>query len=1514
MGNPKVSIVIPAYNHERYVGEAIRSVLDQTFQDFELIIINDGSTDNTEAEILKFKDDRIRYSSQGNRGLSATLNRGIDLARGEYFGLLPSDDLYIREKVETQVKAFQERGNALGILFSRQIIIDAQGNDLLEGPIIDWFNVPYKNKEEIFPALFEKNFLAAPTMMCKKECFDKVGGFDESIYYCQDYDMWLRMMKYYDVRVLDQALIKYRWHGENLTYAKSERADFERAVLLLRAVKNLDISDIFPRLKDLQKADHGPLYVAAYRDLAERLIKSGLIELIPVAYVFMEEARKLGPGLEIKMEMEKLISQRPHFLDLRDQRLGLLSQEASELREKLYYLQKLHEVLSEDPRMLLKQAEEFEKQKEELRRKTEEFEEKKEQQEREFFVRVQEVDEREQSLHRWQTELLATQVKWDAFVRKPWTRALRFVYKILKSAWRVLPEKVRGPVRARLKERLQLPSSPKQEIPIKPANRFKDESGARQDFSPIYGRADKTYLKMLGQGKLPKVSIVLPIYNQSHLAEKAIKSVLKQTYPNLELIIVNDGSTDRLSEILPRYGFHDKIMILNQENQGLPRALTNGFRHATGTFFTWTSADNIMLPRQVETLVEFLMRHPDVDMVFSNVEIIDEAGNPVLNSNYRRHNQRPPGSNKIFLPHEVATLGTVDDNFINASFLYRSSVGKAVGEYDPCLLGTEDYDYWLRINSLFTLRHLDSDEILYQYRVHDDSLSERFGKSDIFENAKTLIRYHSERESYYDKKFDIVILGNRNQDRENRMERLALEFRNQGHQVIWGTFDAKKAGQHRKEGGMVEVFLEEGDPIQIKESLFKHRQYFKALVILTAPLGRNILGPMRTEDTFFCLDSKSSGLSETVSVEPVDAITLRSQSHLKRLSKTFTENIYLVEDGIIEKRILKKARGNFYRPFGDSIGSERTLLYYGPLIKDFFNQVLFDEFVREREDWNVLLVGIPGKADKHFVSRLCEHGGVKYLGEKPCDENGNLYQILSGISFLWAPVLMPAQPDDIHEELIQRMIEIAAFSGRPILIPEGLDFSEIPFVFQFKDAKDCADLLDRLALLEVGQEIFDRWISHHTWDEKTRRLIGIANNALYYRKTREPIKKTRHLFTAPPSVYCPDKGKSNVLIQVRSLDKGGLEEVVLNLISHLDYKKVNVLILCEERKGVIADQCKGVGIMVKNLGGEKEGEYKEILRKYSIGAVNCHYATFGMNIAHEMGIPVLPVIHNTYAWFHDHEIAYFKSCDRYVSKYIAVSENVARYTSMRFNIPREKIRVIPNGLDVLKHEAMMARGITMDRASFGVYDEGFLFLNIASYDGRKGHHALLSAMKKVRDKQPGIKVLCVGNIADPQYYTGLKARVSKEGLEKEILLHDYVENVSSLYPIADAFILTSLIEGWSISVMEAMFYGLPLILTDAGSNGEIINKVENGILVPSSYGDLLRLDQHKLGRYCTEEEPENSEPLARAILDFHARKDYWKEKGQRGKEAVTNIYRIENTAKAYEDVFLQFARKGLKAR
>ena len=289
MKSPKVSVVIPAYNHEKFIGEAIQSVLDQTFQDFELIIINDGSTDNTEAEILKFKDDRIQYYFQSNRGLSPTLNRGIELARGEFFNFLPSDDIFLPEKLAIQLKAF-EGSEEIGVVFSYHLVVDGEGREVKDDPIVDWFTVPFETKEEIFPALFERDFLSVPTALIRMDCFRRVGLFDESLKTAQDYDMWMRILKYDDLRLIKKVLLKLRWHGKNLTYRVTPETELERAKVLVKAYRSLRIEDIFPSLHHRKDA---LAYADAYERLAAYMEKSGLPALIPISQIHKDQAMGL---------------------------------------------------------------------------------------------------------------------------------------------------------------------------------------------------------------------------------------------------------------------------------------------------------------------------------------------------------------------------------------------------------------------------------------------------------------------------------------------------------------------------------------------------------------------------------------------------------------------------------------------------------------------------------------------------------------------------------------------------------------------------------------------------------------------------------------------------------------------------------------------------------------------------------------------------------------------------------------------------------------------------------------------------------------------------------------------------------------------------------------------------------------------------------------------------------------------------------------------------------------------
>lgn len=241
------------------------------------------------------------------------------------------------------------------------------------------------------------------------------------------------------------------------------------------------------------------------------------------------------------------------------------------------------------------------------------------------------------------------------------------------------------------------------------------------------------------------VSVVLPVFNQAELLEESILSVLGQTWQRLELIIVNDGSTDGVEQVLQKFKDTPRVLILSGPNQKLPNALNSGFARATGEYWTWTSADNVMLPNQLEVLVAALRAHPEWAMVYSDYQAIDDRGEPLHNPQFRPQNQDREDTSLIKLPSEVTTanLHESGDNFIGASFMYRRSAATAVGDYVADTFGGEDYDFWLRIHSLFAIGHVP--QVLYKYRVHDNTLNARAASLGLYENINRLLRRDKER-------------------------------------------------------------------------------------------------------------------------------------------------------------------------------------------------------------------------------------------------------------------------------------------------------------------------------------------------------------------------------------------------------------------------------------------------------------------------------------------------------------------------------------------------------------------------------------------------------------------------------------------------------------------------------------------------------------------------------------------------------------------------------------------------
>lgn len=279
----------------------------------------------------------------------------------------------------------------------------------------------------------------------------------------------------------------------------------------------------------------------------------------------------------------------------------------------------------------------------------------------------------------------------------------------------------------------------------------KDEFFRRDDVRR-FGAAD-------GAERPGHVSVVLPVYQQADMVAQAIDSVLAQTYPSFELVVVDDGSSDGLHEAVRPYLADPRVRVVRQPNQGLPKALSTGFEFATGEFFTWTSADNRMHPDQLTRLVTFLQNQPEVAMVYADYELIDEQGQPLEGGEFRVMDRTDKSNLSVVrVNRSTHDLNRYEDNFIGACFLYRGQVGRLLGDYNP-ELGLEDYDYWMRINRLFRIEHLGTDEVLYQYRVHDNTLSAKARELKIAERAKVLMEYERERAEWCADSFVLLAQG-----------------------------------------------------------------------------------------------------------------------------------------------------------------------------------------------------------------------------------------------------------------------------------------------------------------------------------------------------------------------------------------------------------------------------------------------------------------------------------------------------------------------------------------------------------------------------------------------------------------------------------------------------------------------------------------------------------------------------------------------------------------------------------
>jgi glycosyltransferase involved in cell wall biosynthesis len=206
---PRVSVIITTYNRADFVQEAIESVLNQTFRDFELIVVDDGSTDCT-AEILHKWGKKIRSIRQENSGVSRARNTGIRLARGKYIAFLDSDDLWVQKKLEVQAH-FLDANPQFSGCYTDEVWIR-------RGVRVNPRNVHAKYSGWIFDRCLPLCIISPSSVMLRRQVLDVAGFFDESLPVCEDYDLWLRIAGRFPLFFIDEKLIiKRGGHSDQLS-------------------------------------------------------------------------------------------------------------------------------------------------------------------------------------------------------------------------------------------------------------------------------------------------------------------------------------------------------------------------------------------------------------------------------------------------------------------------------------------------------------------------------------------------------------------------------------------------------------------------------------------------------------------------------------------------------------------------------------------------------------------------------------------------------------------------------------------------------------------------------------------------------------------------------------------------------------------------------------------------------------------------------------------------------------------------------------------------------------------------------------------------------------------------------------------------------------------------------------------------------------------------------------------------------------------------------------------------
>lgn len=664
--NPKVSIIIPVYNGENYVEEAIRSAINQTYDNIEILVINDGSKDNTENICMQYMD-KIKYFKKENGGVSTVLNLALEKMTGEYFSWLSHDDYYYPNKVEEEVKQIEDDRT---ILMSDYGLIDENG--YCYNKVVLSHEVVEMHHE--FALL--KGFVNGITLLIPKRAFDECGKFDETLRCGQDYEMWFRMMlKGYRFKHIPKVLACTRIHSNQVTNT-SPRVKSEGNQLWINMMKDLPIEtkekinnteyNFYRQMvKVLEETPYDEALMYAKNKLKELKNTSKMNNddiLVSVIMPFYDETENI-----LRRSIESVLKQTHKNIEL------IVINDNPEL-----YDRKIIDNISNDARIIyiensnnmgvsysrnygieiakgkyiafLDGDDEFYQNK--IEEQLNELELCQENISHTSYLRCSEKESTEINSGKL-TEYIYRHCIYNCPIATPTVmikkvflekNKIRFNQNIgigedtcfwLDILTKTSIVGIDEPLtKVYTNETSAAYNTDKQIIGLGNIVEYLRKNEILQHYQfeisvieGIYRDAIKYKNLQIVEGYTPKVSIIIPVHNGEKYISFAIDSALRQTYSNIEIIVVDYGSNDKTESICKKY--REKIKYIREEEGGISSALNTGIRNMAGEFFSFLSFDSLYFPEKIESQIKYIEQNKLMNtktILYSNYTVIDEKG------------------------------------------------------------------------------------------------------------------------------------------------------------------------------------------------------------------------------------------------------------------------------------------------------------------------------------------------------------------------------------------------------------------------------------------------------------------------------------------------------------------------------------------------------------------------------------------------------------------------------------------------------------------------------------------------------------------------------------------------------------------------------------------------------------------------------------------------------------------------------------------------------------------------